>query len=247
LKPKNHKKILYLIILLPIFINAQVGIGTTNPDAQLDIRSSNQATPANNDGLLIPKIDEYPVTNPTALQDGMLVFVTGDGSVTKGFYYWDNTASSWVIVSNGSSAEKINDLLDGKSDNGVTHKDSSIFLGIDAGLNDDGSNNRNIGLGLNTLNKNVTGNRNIAIGFQTLYNNLLGEHNVANGFESLYSNTTGDYNTAVGYRASLNGNHINSTTLGYNTTASSNTVHLGNTSVVSIQGQVNFPPTQTLE
>jgi hypothetical protein len=38
---------------------AQVGIGTTAPDAQLDIRSTNQVTPANTDGILIPKVDAF--------------------------------------------------------------------------------------------------------------------------------------------------------------------------------------------
>jgi len=54
--------------------NAQVGIGTTTPNAQLDIISSNQATPANTDGILVPKIDKFPATAPTVAQDGMMPF-----------------------------------------------------------------------------------------------------------------------------------------------------------------------------
>lgn len=77
---------------------AQVGIGTTSPSASLDIQSSNQATPSNTDGLLIPKIDEYPASNPGANQDGMLVYVTGNGAPAKGFYYWDNATTTWVNV-----------------------------------------------------------------------------------------------------------------------------------------------------
>jgi trimeric autotransporter adhesin len=73
------KKIIFSI-LISVFTNsiatAQVGINTTLPDAQLDIRSSNQATPSNTDGILIPKIDAFPVTNPTLAQKGMLVYLT---------------------------------------------------------------------------------------------------------------------------------------------------------------------------
>jgi hypothetical protein len=91
-----------LVILITIFgndlLNAQVGINTTNPQSQLDIRSSNQASPANTDGILVPKIDNFPSTNPTASQDGMLVFVTGSGTPTKGFYYWDQTTSAWMAL-----------------------------------------------------------------------------------------------------------------------------------------------------
>lgn len=75
---------------------SQVGIGTLNPNASLDIRSSNQTTPTNTDGILIPKIDNFPTVTPTANQDGMLVYATGDGTANKGFYYWDNSLTSWV-------------------------------------------------------------------------------------------------------------------------------------------------------
>ena len=91
------KKILFYCIFLISFISkAQVGIGTPSPYAQLDVVSSNQALPANNDGILIPKIDTFPAVNPTALQQGMLVYLTATAtfasvSRTKGFYYWDNS------------------------------------------------------------------------------------------------------------------------------------------------------------
>ncbi len=87
---------------LSTIVYSQVGIGTTNPNAILDIQSSNQAAPANNDGILIPKIEEFPITFPTAAQDGMMVFATGAGSVSKGFYYWDDTIPNWVPITTGS-------------------------------------------------------------------------------------------------------------------------------------------------
>lgn len=81
-------------------MEAQVGVNTTSPQAQLDIRSSNQATPSNTDGILIPKIDTFPVTNPTAAQTGMLVYLTTiSGANQPGFYYWDNPTTSWLPVS----------------------------------------------------------------------------------------------------------------------------------------------------
>lgn len=88
---------------------AQVGINTTEPKASLDIQSSNQATPANNDGILIPKIDEFPATNPTAAQNGMMVFVTGAGTPAKGFYFWDHAATSWVPFSTGATTSEWTD------------------------------------------------------------------------------------------------------------------------------------------
>ncbi|MDC8000482.1 tail fiber domain-containing protein [Aequorivita todarodis] len=191
------KYALFLLVLLfgiPSF--SQVGIGTTSPNAQLDIRSSSQTLPSNNDGILIPKVNNFPGTPPTAAQDGMMVFATGSGIPLKGFYYWNNATTSWIPI---SGAKKIDDLSDGKSDS----SGSSIFLGMGAGVNDASTTNRNIGVGLNALNRNTNGTNNTAIGYQTLNNNQSGNSNTAVGSQSLRANTgiisnTGSYNTATG-------------------------------------------------
>ncbi len=85
---------------------SQVGINTTTPSAQLDIRSSNQVTPSNTDGILIPKVDAFPVANPTAAQNGMMVFLTtASGSNQPGFYYWDNATASWIGFTSTKNAD----------------------------------------------------------------------------------------------------------------------------------------------
>jgi len=89
---------------MPLTTWSQVGIGTTTPEAKLDIRSSNQNSPSNTDGILIPKIDEFPTTNPNAGQDGMLVYVTGLGTPTKGFYFWDGALNAWSQVGSTTNA-----------------------------------------------------------------------------------------------------------------------------------------------
>lgn len=87
------------LLLLVSISSAQVGINTTSPKARLDISSSNQALPSNKDGLLIPKIDAFPLINPTSAQQGMLVYLTTDvGANVSGFYYWNNTNLTWLPV-----------------------------------------------------------------------------------------------------------------------------------------------------
>lgn len=100
------RKALLLIAFLFLCFNsfAQVGINNTSPQASLDISATNVATPANTDGILIPRIDDFPLTNPTAAQDGMLVFVTGAGVPAQGFYYWNNGTSSWVVFGGGANS-----------------------------------------------------------------------------------------------------------------------------------------------
>ncbi len=83
---------------------AQVGINTTNPKANLDVTASNPTTPTNMDGLLVPRVSNFPSTSPTANQNGMLVFyTTSGGSNTPGFYYWNQPTTAWVKVTDENS------------------------------------------------------------------------------------------------------------------------------------------------
>ncbi len=95
------KKLLQILTLFYSFsVLAQVGINTTTPNAQLEIKSTNQATPENTDGVIIPKIDVFPATNPTVLQQGMMVYLTTiSGTNQPGFYFWDNFTATWKNVS----------------------------------------------------------------------------------------------------------------------------------------------------
>ena len=105
MKTKNYF-ILLLILSFKISL-AQVGIGTTIPDAQLDIRSSNSTSPAIDDGILIPKVDNLTAV-PTIAQQGMLVYLTSNLSATfqKGFYYWDFPTLTWIGISSTANGDK---------------------------------------------------------------------------------------------------------------------------------------------
>ena len=128
---KRSKIKFYLVYFaLTIFIgfsHAQnVGIGTTMPDSSaiLDITSTDR-------GLLIPrmsKIQRLSIPSPAA---GLLVYQT-DGKV--GFYYYNGT---WILL----SVSKLDDLSDAKSDTDGSENGSSVFIGLDAGFNDDSSDN----------------------------------------------------------------------------------------------------------
>ena len=64
-------------------------------------------------------------------------------------------------------------------------------------------------------------NQNTAIGFGALQSDTIGSNNTANGETALHNNTTGDANIALGYQA------------GYNLTAGSNNIDIGNTGLAS--------------
>ncbi len=236
-----------------LLTHAQVGVGTTNPNATLDIRSSNQATPINTDGILIPKVDVFP-TGVGANQDAMLVYLTTTvGSNAPGFYYYNHGSTAWLPIGNG--VEKIDDLIDGKSDNDGTDDGSSVFLGINAGQNDDQTDNRNIGIGFQSLINSTTGTANTALGSRTLLNNTTGNYNTGIGYLALYfasssentgigaftlSNTTvGNRNTALGYAALFeNTTGSNNTALGRQS-LQNNTIGFDNIGVGALSLQEN--------
>jgi len=201
---KRHLSILFVVVTFPHFLFSQVGINTVSPNSQLEIKSSNQATPANTDGILIPKVDEFPTTNPGSSQDGMMLFMTGDGAPAKGFYYWNNASSSWLLIVGANGATlSINDLNDGKSDNDGSENGSSIYLGVEAGAADLGNDNQNIGFGYHSLKNNDTGYTNVGLGYQSLFLNTSGYFNLGIGATALGSNKANRRSLAIGHGAML--------------------------------------------
>ena len=108
--------------------------------------------------------------------------------------------------------------------------DGSVFLGYQAGANDDLLSNFNTFIGYQAGTSTTTGNANTANGYKALFSNTSGFYNTANGYQALYSNTTTAYNTAVGYQALYSNTYYFNTATGYqalysNTSGSSNTAN----------------------
>lgn len=98
--------ILYYFLILAIPAAAQVGIGTTEPAAQLDIVASDKDNPGKIDGILIPRLKKFPSQNPGNAQHGMLIFLSEDfNNSPAGFYYWHQQEGNWKsIVSDAKAA-----------------------------------------------------------------------------------------------------------------------------------------------
>ncbi|MCO6175944.1 hypothetical protein NHF50_12905 [Flavobacterium sp. NRK F10] len=99
------KHLITLVTILSISYGyTQVGIGTTSPNAQLEIAASNPANPTNSDGLIITRLNSLPTANPTVNQHGMLIqLLNTSGAKSPGFYYWDNTVPDWIPFVTGTS------------------------------------------------------------------------------------------------------------------------------------------------
>ena len=95
-----------LFLILSLFFNyciAQVGIGTVNPTAALDVQSTTG-------GLLAPRVSltttllPAPVVNPQGglLPAGTMVYnINTVADVTPGYYYWNGTI--WVRMAAGAA------------------------------------------------------------------------------------------------------------------------------------------------
>lgn len=89
-------------VLTTGLLNAQVGIGTSDPKAALDIQSEES-------GILIPRMSAAQIELIAAPNEGELVFSTSDtgASITRiGFWYYDG--STWLpIIATSSTGENI--------------------------------------------------------------------------------------------------------------------------------------------
>ena len=81
------KNIILSFFLFSICGMAQVGIGTTTPQAALEVSSTTS-------GILIPRMTEAQRDLIPVPLDGMLVYVTN--GTNPGFFYYDNNTTAWV-------------------------------------------------------------------------------------------------------------------------------------------------------
>ena len=219
---KNYLFLIFLSFSIAAF--SQVGINTTSPNAALDIEASNSTSPSSSDGLLIPRIDAFPSTDPGSAQNGMLVYLTStDGSNSPGFYYWESFSSTWTSIGSGSSGGSSSGTAWDIQGNSGTNTTSN-FIGTtdNVGLVFRTNNSAKLRIGLNgelnTLNTgqsvflgNQAGqnddhdggvnNNNVYIGHTAAQNAVGGSTNVALGYQAAQNLTNGNQNVAIGATA----------------------------------------------
>lgn len=205
--------------------------------ADVSVTGTVQAAQFIGDGSLLTGLS----STLNSLTDVSTSMVPTDGQTLT----FDNAAGEWVATTAVAGAESIDDLSDGRHD---TDDFSSLFLGNGAGVNDDGTTNNNLGIGLNALASttsgsnntvvgvsslvsNTTGNSNVAIGRSALSNNISGSQNIAMGTESMDFNTVGHNNLSLGYRSQHNSTGSYNVSLGHEAnrllTTGSNNIAIG--------------------
>ena len=207
-----------------IFLGYQAGYSETGSN-KLYIDNSNTTQPLIGGDFASNQVDIHGTIKITGGAPGLNKVLTSDAS---GNATWENTGTP--------TSMGIDDLTDGINDG------SSVFLGTNAGIVDDGG-NFNTGNGYYSMKQVIDGQRNTSMGNVSLYDNISGDQNSAfGGFSLRY--TTGNQNTAVGYYAgpsSANSGLFNTCAIGYNAIpTASNRVRIGNTSITRIGGQTSW-------
>jgi trimeric autotransporter adhesin len=219
-----------------VFLGYQAGFYNYD-DNKLFIDNSNTSSPLIGGDFSTNQVDINGIIKITGGTPGAGKVLTSDA----------NGVASWESL---TGAIQLNDLSDAKTD--IT----SIFIGDQVGTNDNGTNYNTV-VGDEAFTTNISGQANSvfgykalefsdggsnsAFGYASLKSNTSGDYNTAIGSQTLFNNTTGNYNTALGFNAFNSGTYSNSVAIGYNASIDGNNqIHLGNTSITEIKGQVSF-------
>ncbi|MFN0175914.1 MAG: tail fiber domain-containing protein [Saprospiraceae bacterium] len=201
----------------------------------------------------------------TGIGYGALKFTTGgfENVAVGGFALYQNLSGSrntglgnYALRSNTTGWENIGIGVNALYSN-TTGWDNTATGVLALYYNDTGE--RNCAYGHSALYSNTTGLDNTAIGVASSYLNDSGGQNTAIGVNTLWHSTSAHNNTALGYQAGYDHEHshgntfigaysnanaagyTNSTALGYGTEiTASDQVRIGNTSMTSIGGYVNW-------
>ena len=201
------------ILFFTISTKAQIGIGTSTPDAsaKLEVNSTSK-------GLLIPQISLTGSSDATTIASpatSLLIYNSATTSdVTPGYYYnaGTTTSPSWLRLNTGASGVPYSGATGAVNLGAYDLTVNGITLGKGGA-----SISTNTAIGLSSLASNSTGYQNTANGSNSLQANTIGYYNSAYGYDALTLNTTGRNNTAIGKSA-----------LTSNTTGNFNTANGGN-------------------
>jgi hypothetical protein len=94
--------ILLFCVLFAVIANAQTGIGTTSPHASAKLEVS-----ASDKGFLPPRVALTGISDTSTIPSpatGLLVYCTGTGGLTSGYYFWNGTAWATIATAGGSGS-----------------------------------------------------------------------------------------------------------------------------------------------
>ncbi len=266
MKKFSFSFLFFMVILTTCFsthLFAQVAVNETgsaaNSKSILDVSSTTK-------GLLVPRMTTAErntfASGLGTTEKSMLIY---DSDLSK-FYFWNGSAfieiTSGVIdkIQDANGDTEVRTAINSFGNDNIEiqiegsdyfrflpsrieflNSGNSVFIGKNAGDEDDLSNNENVFVGSFAGRYNTTGFYNVAAGYTALKNNTTGFRNTGIGYQAMLYNIGGDDNTAVGDGALFHNTDasyntaIGASSLHYNETGTSNTT-LGTYSAYNLTG-----------
>ncbi|MBN1819109.1 MAG: tail fiber protein, partial [Prolixibacteraceae bacterium] len=209
--------------------DGKVGIGETNPDAELEVNGQVKITGGSPGAGKVLTSDGSGLANwqtPSSggaseindltdgISDGSSVFLgTGAGTNNLALNYNVGIGIGALLTnSNGpfntaTGYQALYSNSNGDKNSATGYK--ALFSNTSGG--------HNVAFGENALYTNTTGHKNTALGTRSLFSNTEGIFNSAVGYGAMYENTMGNYNTSFGHESNyFNQEGSNNTIIGYN-------------------------------
>jgi hypothetical protein len=217
--------------------SGNVGIGTdNNPAFKLDVRQSTATIVAsfsgsnsNGTGIRIASgisgtLGDFPISSEWQLFHSGTSISSENGGYGQ-LLFRDQNGTKMILRNNGrvgigvlNPSEMLevngNARINGRID--IRNTGNGVFIGEEAGKNDDLSGNYNTFIGFYAGKANVGAGNNVAIGAGSLENNVSGNSNTAVGRLALVGNISGEGNVALGIYAGANAGGNNNIFLGAN-------------------------------
>ncbi len=181
------------------YTGANVGIGTSTPGAKLEVVGAVKiidGTEGVGKVLTSNAVGTASWQTPSLAPSGW--GLTGDsGTVSNSNFVGTTDAVNLEFRTNNILRTRITQ----KGQLEILNTGNSVFIGENAGTNDDLTNNQNVFVGTHSGSQNTDGSSNTAVGFVSLTDNISGTNNTALGSYSLHDVTTGTSNTGIGSSA----------------------------------------------
>lgn len=217
---KMGRDSLTIMLALDLHILLDEDLDSTNEYQTITISGDTLSLSDNGGRVVLPSDNDGDSTNEiqSLMLKGDTLFLSASNNILLNKFNEDSTriadtdGNTRIETERSANEDKIRVTMGGVEyfvlDSGridINNTGSSVFIGTDAGLNDDRSFNDNTFVGNRSGRSNRTGNKNTALGRNSLLSNTSGGSNVALGNGSLEFNLTGFYNVAIG-RTSLYSN-----------------------------------------
>ncbi|MDN3664552.1 hypothetical protein ACFFU1_04445 [Algibacter miyuki] len=124
------KYILYIMFLYsPLYLFSQVGVGTNSPKASLHVEPTSKTNPNGADGVLIPRLADFP---GNGVEEGQLIYLKNHATELDGFYFWDGTTWVWLINNYDRTIDRATYIASGTGYTGTGNNRQVNFSRIDA-------------------------------------------------------------------------------------------------------------------